>query len=123
MEYETDNELNYTTLQIRSKLILKRNEKKATKRTPTQIPLGGMGNGLERAYSKNSFIPSSYNIRKMIWFFLVLIQDETKSLQSAKIKDFSKKGRPLGGFGWPESHFLTAASLVFVIPAKKKWVY
>ena len=26
------------------------------KRTPTQIPPGGMGNGLERAYSKNNFI-------------------------------------------------------------------
>ena len=41
MEYEINNKIN---------------EQKATKRTPTQIPPGGMGNGLERAYSKNNFI-------------------------------------------------------------------
>ena len=32
------------------------NKQKATKRAPTQIPPRGMGNGLERAYSKNDFI-------------------------------------------------------------------
>ena len=31
---------------------------KSKKLTPTQIPPGGMGNGLERAYSKNIFIKS-----------------------------------------------------------------
>ena len=56
MEYEIDNEIKYTTLHIRS--MLKRNEQKATKRTPTQIPPEGMGNGLERAYSKIIFIKS-----------------------------------------------------------------
>ena len=56
MEYEINNKINYTTLHIRSKLILKINEQKATKRTPTQIPPGGMGNGLERAYSKNNLL-------------------------------------------------------------------
>ena len=35
---------------------MKINEQKVTKRTPTQIPSGGMGNGLERSYSKNNFI-------------------------------------------------------------------
>ena len=33
----------------------------------------------------------------MIWFLLIIIYNEIKSLQSAKIKDFSQKGRPLGG--------------------------
>ena len=56
MEYEIDNELKYTTLHIRAKLISKGMNKKAKKMTPTQIPLGGMGNGLERAYSKIIFI-------------------------------------------------------------------
>ena len=45
---------------------LKRNEQKATKMTPMQIPPGGMGNGLESAYSKNIFINSGYNIRELI---------------------------------------------------------
>ena len=52
MEYEIDKEINYTTLHIRSILVWKRNEQKAIKNTPTQIPPGGMGNGLESAYSK-----------------------------------------------------------------------
>ena len=29
---------------------------KLTKKAPTRIPPGGMGNGLERAYSKDDFI-------------------------------------------------------------------
>ena len=51
MEYEINNKINYNTLYIIN-TILKRNEQKETKRIPTQIPPGGMGNGLERAYSK-----------------------------------------------------------------------
>ena len=66
MEYETNNELKYTTLQIRATLDLRKMNEKAKKRTRTQIPPGGMGNGLERAYSKNNFINSSYNIRELI---------------------------------------------------------
>ena len=66
MKYEINKKINYTTLHIRSILVLKRNDQKATKRTPTQIPLGGMGNGLERAYSKNNFIKNGYNIKELI---------------------------------------------------------
>ena len=66
MEYETDNELKYTTLQIRATLDLKKMNEKAKKRTQMQIPPGGMGNGLERAYSKIIFISSGYNISKLI---------------------------------------------------------
>ena len=51
MEYGNDFKSKYTTLQINTMLDLKKmNEKQ--KMTPTQIPLGGMGNGLERAHSK-----------------------------------------------------------------------
>ena len=71
----------------------------------TWIPPGGMGNGLERAYSEKIFIISGYNIRKIIWILLVLIQDETKALQNAKIKDYSKKGRPLGDSDGPKATF------------------
>ena len=55
MEDEIDNELKYTTLHIIAMLIWKFMNKKYKKMTPTQIPPGGMGNGLERAYSKNYF--------------------------------------------------------------------
>ena len=88
-----------------------------------RIPLGRMGNGLERAYSEKFFIISGYNIRKLIWILLVLIQNETKALQNAKIKDYSKKGRPLGGFEWPKIHFQTADSPLSVILDKIKQAY
>ena len=57
MEYGINNEMNYPTLQIISKIVLKKkgNEEKHEK-TPTQIPPGGMGKGLERPYSKGKFI-------------------------------------------------------------------
>ena len=66
MEYEIDNESKYTTLQIRATLDLKKMNEKAKKRTQTQIPPGGMGNGLERAYSIFIIINSGYNIRELI---------------------------------------------------------
>ena len=56
MEYENDNELNYTTLHIIATLYLKNMNEKAKKRPQTQIPPGGMGNGIERAYSKKIFL-------------------------------------------------------------------
>ena len=49
-----------------------------------QIPPGGMGNGLERAYSEKFFIICCYNISKIIWILLFLIHDETKILQIAQ---------------------------------------
>ena len=55
MEYGINNEINYPTLQIRSILVWKRNEEKHKKDTDANHP-GGMGKGLERAYSKNNFI-------------------------------------------------------------------
>ena len=55
VEYEINNKIKYTTLQIRS-ILVKGNKHKKTKKAPTRIPPGGMGNGLERAYSKDDFI-------------------------------------------------------------------
>ena len=55
MEYGINNKIKYTTLQIRS-ILVKGNKQKTTKMAPTRIPPRGMGNGLERAYSKNYFI-------------------------------------------------------------------
>ena len=55
MEYGINNKIKYTTLQIRS-ILVKGNKQKMTKMAPTRIPPGGMGNGLERAYSKEDFI-------------------------------------------------------------------
>ena len=36
---------------------------------------------------------------------MVLIQNETKALQNAKIKDYSKKGRPFGDSDGPKATF------------------
>ena len=55
MEYGIKNKIKYTTLQIRS-ILVKGNKQRTTKMAPTLIPPGGMGNGLERAYSKDGFI-------------------------------------------------------------------
>ena len=55
MEDGIKNKIKYTTLQIRS-ILVKGNKQKTTKMALTRIPPGGMGNGLERAYSKDDFI-------------------------------------------------------------------
>ena len=73
---------------------------------PTRIPPGGMGNGLERAYSKNDFIYYwLQNQRtKIIRNFLVLIQAETKILQLWKnFEFFGEKGDPWGDLNAPKS--------------------
>ena len=81
-----------------------------------------MGNGLERAYLEKFFIISGYNIRKPIWILLVLIQNETKALQNAKIKDYSKKGDPWGDSDCPKPLRIENSPLS-VIPTKKQWAY
>ena len=55
MEYGIKNKTKYTTLKIRS-ILVKGNKQRTKKMAPTRIPPGGMGNGLERAYSKDDFI-------------------------------------------------------------------
>ena len=63
MEYGIDFKSKYTTLHISTTTLdwKKMNEKQ--KMTRTQIPPGGMGNGLERAYSELFFITGGYNIK------------------------------------------------------------
>ena len=51
------------------------------------------------------FIICCYNISKIIWILLVLIQDETKALQSAKIKNYSQKGDHWGDSDGPKATF------------------
>ena len=91
--------------------------------TPTQIPPGGMGNGLERAYSKIIFITIGYNIRNLILFLFILIYNEIKSLQSAKIKDFNQKGDPWGDLDAPEATFEQQLHLSSVKPDKNQQEY
>ena len=65
-----------------------------------------MGNGLERAYSKNDFIYYwlQNQRNKIIKNFLVLIQAETKTLQLWKVFwVFSEKGDPWGDLSAPEA--------------------
>ena len=65
-----------------------------------------MGNGLERAYSKNDFIYYWLQNQKteIIRNFLVLIQGETKILQLWKnFEFFSEKGDPWGDLSDPEA--------------------
>ena len=78
---------------------MKKDEQKVKKKTSTQIPPGGMGNGLEIASSKNDFIYYwLQNQRtKIIRKFLVLIQAETKILQLWKNFEFLVKRETPGG--------------------------
>ena len=87
MEYGNDNKSKYTTLQIRTTLVCKKKEgKKSKKETQTQIPLGGMVNRLERAYSKIifPFISSDLQYHQIeidvLWSLLSRIQRLTTSL-------------------------------------------
>ena len=83
--------------------------------TRTWIPPGGWWIGLkrlERAYSKRffTFIRRNYNIRKLKLIHLVLIWNETKALQIAKILKFLEDGDPLGGFRMVQKWFPNRAS-------------
>ena len=78
------------------------------KRTPTQIPSGGMGNGLERANSKNNFIyyQLKYYKTEISETYWSLYRLKPRSYNYTKyFKSFVKKGRPLGGFERSKSHF------------------
>ena len=55
MEYGINNYIKYTTLQIIS-ILVKGNKVENDENGTDANPLGGMGNGLERAYSKDDFI-------------------------------------------------------------------
>ena len=66
MEYEIDNELNYTTLQVRATLVWKEMNKKWKIEHRRKSPQGGWGMGSKEPIQKNIFIKSGYNIRELI---------------------------------------------------------
>ena len=65
---------NYTIHHDKTKLEQK-NGKKCKKVKRMRISPGGMGSGLERAYSKWFFIIKGYNINKLIFTLVLVIQD------------------------------------------------
>ena len=65
VEYEINNKIKYTTLKIRSMLVKKINRKKATKRTPTQIPQGKWGMGSKEPIPKIILFIIGYNISEL----------------------------------------------------------
>ena len=104
MEYGIDMKSNYTTLQINTTLDWKKmNEKQ--KMTWTQIPLGGMGNGLQRAYSKLFLLPVVTISAKWYdasWF---LYRMKPKAYKVQKLKISVKKGDPWGDLTATEATF------------------
>ena len=66
MEYEINNKINYTTLQIRSMLAWNEMSKKQQKDTDANPPQGGWGMGSKEPIQKIIFINSSYNIKELI---------------------------------------------------------
>ena len=86
---------------------MKKDEQKAKNDTDANTP-GGIGNELERASSKLFLLPAATILEK--WYdaswFLYRMKPRCYNVQ--KIKDFSQKGRPMGGFRRPKSHFWAA---------------
>ena len=121
MEYEIVFKSNYTTLQINSMIDWKKmNEKQ--KMTQTQIPQGGMGNGLKRAYSELFLLPAvtiSENCYDSSWF---LYRMKPRAYKVQKLNISVKKGYPWGDSEGPKVTF--EQQLLFsVIPAKNQQAY
>ena len=75
---------------------MQKKERKAKKMTCTQIPPGGMGNGLERAYSELFLLPAvtiSTNWYDASWF---LYRMKPRAYNVQKLKISVKKGDPWG---------------------------
>ena len=96
------------------------NEKK--KMTQTQMPLGGMGNGLERAYSELFLLPVVEISAKWYdasWF---LYRMKPRAYKVQKLKISVKKGDPWRDSEGPKVTF--EQQLLFsVIPAKNQQAY
>ena len=105
MEYEIDIEIKYNSLQIRSILAWNEMSKKKQKDTDANPPQGGWGMGSKEPIKKIIFINSGYNIIELIYFLLILIWSEIKSLQSAEIKGFIQMGDPWGNLNAPKATF------------------
>ena len=104
MEYGNYFKSNYTTLQISTMLYWKKMNKKQ-KMTQTQIPQGGMGNGLERAYSELFLLPAvtiSAKLYDSSWF---LWRMKPRAYKVQKLKISIKKGDPWGDSQGPKVTF------------------
>ena len=65
-----------------------------------------MGNGLERAYSKNNFIKSGYNIREMIYNKILgpyTVWNQYLTIIQKKLRILWKKGDPWGDLSAPRA--------------------
>ena len=123
MEYEIDFKLKYTTLQIITMVDWKKKMNEKQKKTRTQIPLGGMGHGLERAYSKLFLLPKvtiSENWYDASWF---LYRMKPRAYKVQKLKISVKKGDPWGDSEGPKVTLEQKLLLFFVIPDKKNQDY
>ena len=81
--------------------------KEKQKMTQTQIPLGGMGNGIKRAYSKLFLLQAvtiSANWYDSSWFLYIM---KPRVYKVQKLKISVKKGDPWGDLNAPESQFRT----------------
>ena len=90
--------------------------RKMTKKA--RIPLGGMGNGLERSYSEKILLFSitiSVKLSESSWF---LYRMKPRLYKFPKILKLWSKGRPLWGFERSQSHFQTTTSIIYFMPAK-----
>ena len=95
MEYVIDFKSKYTTLYINTMLDWKKmNEKK--KMTQMQIPPGGMGNGLERSYSKLFLLPAVKISENWYDASLFLYSMKPRAYKVQKLKFSVKKGDPWG---------------------------
>ena len=81
---------------------------------------GGWGMGSKEPIRRN-FLLSLVTLSEKLYdssFFLYRMKP--RSYKVPKLKITVEKGRPLGGFGWPKSHFRTIASPLSVIRSKKQ---
>ena len=98
---------------------MKKDERKVKNDTDANPPRG-MGNGLERSYSKLFLLLVVTISEKLYDSSWSLYRMKSRSYKVPKLKITVEKGRPLGGFGWPKSHFQTAAYPLSIIPDKNK---
>ena len=122
MEYGIDFKSKYTTLQINTTLDWKKmNEKQ--KMTQTQIPPGGMENGLERAYLELFLLPSVTILENWYdasWF---LYRMKPRAYKVQKLNISVKKGDPCGDSEGPKVTFEHNILLFYVIYNKNQQYY
>ena len=85
MEYEIDNKIKYTTLQIRTTLVCKKKERKAKRKHRHKSPQGGWWIGSKEPIQKEIFflLAVIYNIHKLKWMKFGPCYLGSKGLQQA----------------------------------------